>query len=218
MGSKIISGKSVSEARSWQPPRMDAGGQQGAVAQHNNLLTAAQIEQVQQQAYEEAYALGLEEGRTAGREQVKSKAMEFDRLLQALHKPFEELDEQVEQELVTLSISLVRQLVRRELRADPGQVIAVVREAMALLPVASRNIRVHLHPEDAALVREALSVSDDERSWVIVEDPVLSRGGCKVNTDYSQVDASLETRMVQFFAQVFGGERESDRKRGDPEA
>lgn len=218
MGSKIISGKTVSEARSWQPPSMDAGARHTAAAQHNNLLTAAQIEQVQQQAYDEAYAAGLAEGRAAGLEQAKHKAQEFDRLLQALCRPFEELDEQVEQELVTLSISLVRQLVRRELRADPGQVIAVVREAMGLLPVASRNIRVHLHPEDAALVREALSVSDDERSWAIVEDPVLSRGGCKVTTDYSQVDASLETRLVQFFAQVFGGQRGSDRNPNGREA
>lgn len=211
MGPKIISGKTVSETRSWQPPTMD-GAVPGAQSQQANLLTAAQIEQVQQQAYDEAYAIGLKEGRAAGLEQAKSKAQQFEKLLHALSKPFEDLDDQVEQELVALSISLVRQLVRRELRADPGQVIAVVREAMGLLPVASRNIRVHLHPEDAALVREALSVSDEERSWAIVEDPVLSRGGCKVSTDYSQVDASMETRLTQFFAQVFGGQRESDRK------
>lgn len=211
MGQKIISGKTVSQAQAWQPPSVGSGSESGAT--HNaNLLTAAQIEQVQQQAYDEAYAAGLQEGRAAGMEQAKAKAREFERLVRALGKPFEELDEQVEQELVSLSISLVRQLVRRELRADPGQIIAVVREAMGLLPVASRNIRVHLHPEDAALVREALSISDEERAWSIVEDPVLSRGGCKVTTDYSQVDASLETRLAQFFAQVFGGQRESDRK------
>ena len=218
MGPKIISGKNMSEARSWHPPTMDGGAGSAGAALNANLLTAAQIEKVQQQAYEEAYAAGLEEGKAAGLEQATHHAKQLDRLLRALGKPFEELDDQVEQELVTLSIALVRQLVRRELRADPGQVIAVVREAMGLLPVASRNIRVHLHPEDAALVREALPVSDEERSWAIVEDPVLSRGGCKVSTDYSQVDASLESRLVQFFAQVFGGERGSDRKPGDPDA
>lgn len=217
MGPKIISGKNVSEQRAWRPPSMDDASE-AVTSNRNNLLTAAQIEQVQQQAYEEAYAVGLQEGRAAGVEQANGKAKQLERLLQALSKPFEELDEQVEQELVALSISLVRQLVRRELRADPGQVIAVVREAMSLLPVASRNIRVHLHPEDAALVREALSVSEDERTWSIVEDPVLSRGGCKVSTDYSQVDASLESRLSQFFAQVFGGQRESDRKRDDGSA
>lgn len=218
MSSKIISGKTISEARSWQPPSMDTDGAGPTPAQNANLLTAAQIEQVQQQAYEEAYAIGLQEGRAAGREQAKAKAAEFERLLQALDKPFESLDEEVERELVTLAMALVRQLVRREVRADPGQIIAVVRDAMGLLPVASRNIRVHLHPEDAALVRETLSVSDEERTWSIVEDPVLSRGGCKVTTDYSQVDASLETRLVQLFAEVFGGERESDRRRGGPDA
>lgn len=217
MAQKIISGKNITEARAWEPPSMGAAAP-GSAAPSSNLITAAQIEQVQQQAYEEAYAVGLEEGRAAGLQQAKAKAEEFERLLHALTKPFEELDETVEQELVALAVSLVRQLVRRELRADPGQIIAVVREAMGLLPVASRNIRVHLHPEDAALVREALSVSDEERAWSIVEDPVLSRGGCKVTTDYSQVDASLETRLTQFFAQVFGGQRESDRKPEGPDS
>lgn len=216
MSHKIISGKNTTQARAWQPPSM--GGAQDGAAANANLLTAAQIEQVQQQAYEEAYAAGFEEGRAAGVEQAKAKVKELERLLQALGKPFEELDDQVEQELVALAISLVRQLVRRELRADPGQIIAVVREAMGLLPVASRNIRVHLHPEDAALVREALSISEEDRTWSIVEDPILNRGGCKVTTDYSQVDASLETRLAQFFAQVFGGQRESDRKAEGPDS
>ena len=218
MVSKIISGKNISEARSWHPPTMDGGKGSDNPTSNANLLTAAQIEKVQQQAYEEAYAAGLAEGKAAGLEQAARSAKQFDHLLQALGKPFEELDDQVDQELVTLAIALVRQLVRRELRADPGQVIAVVREAMGLLPVASRNIHVHLHPEDAALVRETLPVSDDERTWAIVEDPVMGRGGCKVTTDYSQVDATLESRLVQFFAQVFGGERGSDRKQLDPDA
>jgi len=212
--SKIISGKTVIGARSWEPPSMD--GASAANGRGSNMLTAAQIEQLQRQAYEEAYAAGLEEGRAAGRKELLAKAEQVERLLGALARPFEELDDQVEQELVTLAMTLVRQLVRREIRNDPGQIVAVVRDAMALLPVASRNVRLHLHPEDAAVVREALTPSGDDRPWSIVEDPMIARGGCKVTTDYSQVDATLETRLTQLFAQVFGGERESDRRSQDP--
>lgn len=214
--SKIISGKDVDGARPWQPPSMDRGGP--VIGESRNMLTAAQIEQLQRQAYEEAYATGLEEGRAAGRKEMQAKAKQLERLLTALTTPFEELDEQVEQELVALAIALVRQLVRREIRTDPGQIVAVVRDAMALLPAASRNVRLHLHPDDAAVVREALNVSGEERPWSVVEDPTLARGGCKVFTDDSQIDASLEARLAQLFAQVFGGERESDRPPAGPAA
>ncbi|MFA7388767.1 MAG: FliH/SctL family protein, partial [Thiohalobacteraceae bacterium] len=114
------------------------------------------------------------------------------------------------QELVHLALAVAQQLVRRELKADPGQVLAAVRETMAALPLAARNVRLHLHPEDAALVREALSLQDNERGWKIAEDPVLTRGGCKISSDTSQIDASVERRLQQAIANVLGGERDSD--------
>jgi flagellar assembly protein FliH len=182
-------------------------------SQNPNLLTAAQIEELQKQAYEEAYAVGLQEGREAGQEEIKARAEQLDQLMSALAAPFAEMDDEVEQDLVTLVIAMVRQLVRREIKTEPGQIIAVVREAMAILPTASRNVRLRLHPEDAILVREALSLSDEERSWKVVEDPVLTRGGCRVITDDSQIDASVETRVAQLIAKLFGGERQGDRPR-----
>jgi len=122
-----------------------------------------------------------------------------------------ELDANVEQELVALAIAMVKQLVRRELRLDPGEIIGVVREALSVLPVATRSVRLHLHPEDATLVREVLSLSDDEdRTWQIVEDPVLSRGGCRVVSETSRVDASVEARLNAVIAQALGGERGDD--------
>jgi flagellar assembly protein FliH len=180
----------------WNAPAMGGGGH----------MTAKQLEEVQKQAYDEAYARGLEEGKKA----MQARGARLDALMVALNTPFEELDQQVEDELVNLTIAIVRQLVRRELRTDPGQVVAVVREAVAALPVVARNIRLHLHPEDAQLVREALSVSENEKHWRIVDDPVLTRGGCRVVTENSQVDATLETRLAQIVSSVFGGERAED--------
>jgi len=48
--------------------------------------------------------------------------------------------------------------------------------------VAARDVRVHLHPEDAAVMREHLAPTESERAWVIVEDPVMARGGCQITT------------------------------------
>ena len=134
----------------------------------------------------------------------------LEQLLGAFANPFEELDEGVEQQLAQLAMLVARQLVRRELKTDPGQVIAVVRAALAELPLASRDIRLALHPDDIGLVREALSMGEDEQRIRIVEDPVQSRGGCRVETDTSQIDASVESRLNAIIAQVLGGERQTD--------
>jgi flagellar assembly protein FliH len=76
-----------------------------------------------------------------------------------------------------------------------------------LLPVASRNVVLHLHPDDAALVRESLSSTEGERAWTIMEDPLIERGGCRVSSESSQVDAQAETRLRALISAVAGDER-----------
>jgi flagellar assembly protein FliH len=207
-----MSGKVIpaGEARvvPWQVPEVGAGDRQGARVA--GLPTAGGLERLQKQAYEEGYAQGREEGRAAGREETAARGARLGALLGALARPFEELDEQVEQELVRLALAIAQQLVRREIKADPGQIVAIVRDALAVLPVSARGVRLHLHPEDAKLVHEVLSVGDAQRPWQIVEDPVLARGGCRVVSESSRIDASLEARLAALAAAVLGGEREDD--------
>lgn len=187
----------------WEPPAVE-----GDIAHSANvsLVTAKQIEGIQNQAYEEGFAQGHHDGVTAAR-------LELEPLLNSLAQPLADLDETVMQELVTLVTVVARQLVRRELATQPGEIVAVVREAMAALPVASRNVRVHLHPEDAKLVRDALSLTDEpECEYRIVEDPMQARGGCRVLTENSQIDASTERRLAAVIARMLGGGRRDDDK------
>ena len=203
--SKLITKEEAGEISAWELPDVAtfAGG-------GRNLLTAKQIEAIQKQAYEEGFALGRKEGRNAGQAQIKASVQRLEQLMSALARPFAELDQRVEKELVNLAIAMTRQLIRRELKTDPGQIIAVVREALAALPVATRGVRVHLHPDDAALVRSALSVAEGEQAWKLMEDPALTRGGCRVVSETSQIDATVEARLNAIIAATLGGERGSD--------
>jgi flagellar assembly protein FliH len=176
--------------------------------------TVGELEELERRTYEEALAKGREAGLAAARAeteksaaQLKAQVARLDGMFSQLAKPFHELDAQVEQQLTHLALTIARQLVRRELRIDPAQVIAVVRETVALLPAAARDVRVHMHPEDAAVVREKLAAPGAERAWTIVEDPVMSRGGCRITTDTAQIDARLETRINAVISALLGDER-----------
>lgn len=199
----------------WQVPEV-AGVLVGRNAEEEDArhphahLTAQEIEEIQEQARKEAFEQGYREGIQAGQQEIRRQVQRLEQLLVALHRPFEELDETVERQLSQLAMMVARHLVRRELRADPGQVIAVVREALAVLPVTTRTIRLHLHPEDAQLVREAFSLNEQEAQIQVLDDPVQSRGGCRVQTESSQIDATVETRLNAIIAQVLGGERRED--------
>lgn len=197
------------EAARWQawPPMPAAKPAQPEAEPTPEVLPAEELKALREQAYQEAYAAGLETGRAAGTAQLAARAKQLDVLLAELARPLEAVAETLESELAALVTTLVRQLVRRELRTDPSAIVAVVREAVALLPVSQQRPRIHLHPDDAALVRELLHLEGEERAWNLVEDPAVTRGGCRVHTEDCKVDATLETRLARLCAAVLGGER-----------
>lgn len=190
----------TSDADRWEVPSIDGGGKQG-------LMTASRLQDLQQQAYDEAFAQGREEGLQAGREELAQRVARLDALLLAQAQPLADVDEQVEKQLVELAMSVVRTLFRRELKLDPGHVVGVVREAVGLLPVASRDVKVYLHPDDATLIREVLSEPDGDRAWTLIEDPLIDRGGCRVTTETSQINAENQTRLNALIASIVGEER-----------
>ena len=169
--------------------------------------------------YEAGYEAGHRAGMAAAQAEMQpriaaldERIRRLDSILQFLAHPLEELDATVERELVQLVLAVGKQLARRELTIDPAQIIAIIRESLARLPASARDVRVHLHPEDAAVVRERLASPASERSWSIVEDPTLSRGGCVVRTETSQIDARLESRVAAVIGSVLGEERSSGRE------
>ncbi|VAX14244.1 hypothetical protein MNBD_GAMMA24-2017 [hydrothermal vent metagenome] len=203
-------------AKAYQRWELPDVGQDTSNEADAEFPTAAEIETIQKQAYTEGFERGYREGQAKGLAQgeteVSQKAETFQKLIQTLDTPFEELDEQVIEQTAQLAIAVARQIIRRELHTDPGQVVAVVRDALKALPVVARKIRVFLHPDDADLVREALSLhdNDDSQTWRIIEDPLLSRGGCKINSENSTIDASVEMRLQRLISGIMGGERVRD--------
>jgi flagellar assembly protein FliH len=177
-------------------------------------LNVGELQELERAAWQEAFDQGKEAGLAAARVEIEThrtdleqQAVRFNSILDLLAQPLKQLDAEIERQLVTLAFTLARQLVRRELKADPAQVIGIVRDTVALLPSAARDVRVHLHPEDAKLLRERLSTTTADRAWTIVEDPVLGRGGCRVTTENSQIDARLETRLGAALSAMLGDER-----------
>ncbi|MCF6250653.1 MAG: flagellar assembly protein FliH [Methylococcaceae bacterium] len=205
----------------------------------NVTLTVEQIENMQKQAYDEAFAQGqkeghdkgFQEGETKGYDQgfeqgkaegskkgyeenlhlLRKQTAEFVSLLESLSEPFKELDQAVEKELVDLSIGIANQLIRREIKIDPGQIVAVIREAVNALPIASQNLTLRMHPEDAELVRSSLALDDISPPWNIIEEPLITRGGCKVETETSNIDVTVENKLATIVTTILGGEREEDK-------
>jgi len=212
MGRNLSKAVTTGTVEVWVAP--DMTGSKAAGSKVPPRITAGGLADLQAEAYQEAFEQGLIEGRSAGHCEVRAQVDQLAAMINDLARPFEALDVEVERELLTLAMALARQILRRELKADPTQIIGIIREAIAALPVAARDVRVHLHPEDAAVVRQHLAPTENQRAWGIVEDPVMARGGCQITTAVSRVDARLETRLGAILSELLGTERQSAAPRG----
>ncbi len=185
--------------------------------------TVELLRQALQESEARGYQAGLEKAQAESQvslDALAAKVRQLESVLEFLAKPLADLDGEVEKELLQLALTVGKQLARRELRVDPTQVIGIIRESLSQLPASARDIRVHLHPEDAATVRERLAEPTSQRAWNIVEDPTLTRGGCVIRTEASQIDVKFESRVSAVIANVLGDERAPERpaeEAADPE-
>jgi len=180
--------------------------------------TVELLRQALQESEARGYQAGLEKAQAESQitlAALAARVAQLDSVLQLLGAPLQQLDAEIEKELLQLTLAVGKQLARRELRVDPTQVIGIIRESLSQLPASARDIRVHLHPEDAATVRERLAEPAQERAWKIVEDPTLSRGGCMIRTENSQLDARLDSRIAAVIANALGEERAPERPAAD---
>lgn len=179
------------------------------------------LRQALQESEARGYQAGLEKAQAESQvslDALAAKVQQLESILAFMAKPLADLDAEVEKELLQLALTVGKQLARRELRVDPAQVIGIIRESLSQLPASARDIRIHLHPEDAATVRERLAEPGSQRAWNIVEDPTLTRGGCVVRTEASQIDVKFESRVNAVIANALGDERAPERPAEEPSA
>jgi len=220
----------------WSIPDVSAGKSEEIELEDTNpaVLTVDEIEVMQQQAYQEAYdkgkqegyeagllegksagfkegsLLGAEEGRKLGYQESKSlveeKLAQFVELLKSLNAPLDKVDEQVEQSIVQLSFLIAKQVVLREIKADPEIILKVIKKAIKILPVANQELEISLHPDDIVLINEGDIDEKITSRWTLSEDISLTRGGCRVNTPISAIDMTVENRLSSVIANVLDGE------------
>jgi flagellar assembly protein FliH len=201
---------SEAEVHLWRAPEHVAGTR-GA----SGPLTASRIAAIEEQAYAEGLERGLDEGRQRGAAEVAARAEALRQLIESIAPQTNVLDETLLAQLGELVLAIARQFVRRELGREPGEIVRVVREALTVLPLTEADIRVSLHPDDAALVVAELRPDTMAHPIKILEDLTLERGGARVETDVSVVDASIEARFGAIAATVFGDERRLDSESSD---
>ncbi len=165
------------------------------------LPTAEEIERLHQEAWQDGYQLGVEEGRKAGLAAGQETIDRHVRQLQALATTLEggqlRQDEEVAREVLELSLAMASQILRSALQIKPELILDAIREALKTLPALNGHHKIITHPDSAEIVRDWLAREHGHLSWKVMEDAQMEPGDFRFESTYSELDGSIKSRWFE---------------------
>lgn len=190
----------------WETPRLIDGNDNKADAAPSKTE-----EEIRKAAYAESQRMGYQAGMEKAENEIQSRLDTFDAFIKALTEPFNDQNHQLAEHLAALAGKIAKSLVRRELRTEPEAIMVLVRDTVTALNTSKQEINIHLNPKNARIIRDIINIDTQEKSWNIIDDPLVAPSDCKVSAHDSLIDADLEARINIIITQFLGDERSENR-------
>ncbi len=158
-------------------------------------MKAAEIEK---EAYEKGFSEGERAGRETGEKMVEAVLKQYTQTLEELKGLRHNLLTGSEREVVRLSLEVAKKVVKREVCVDEELILALVKVALSRLADQS-VMTVRVNPKDGQSILHFRESPGHRDSWhdgiKLVEDPLITRGGCLIETDSGVIDARVEEQF-----------------------
>ena len=113
-----------------------------------------------------------------------------------------------EQTAVHVGVAIAEKLLKTQIATRPELASGMIAEALRLAAGQPR-VTVHLHPEDLAAwgdraprIVESLTACADS---TLIADPLVARGGCRIQTQHGEIDARVETMLERLAEELVDG-------------
>lgn len=167
----------------------------------------------------EAYERGLDEGRRAGRDEVRRESIaaalleardEIARLVQALARGVAEYERsrhrlmaEAEAGLIELALAVARRVCKHDVAQSTAAARANVRALLELVKPHSA-LEVRLHPDDlerlGAGAQTFPGLAGDLAQIAFIPDAAVERGGCVLRSRAGTIDASITVQLDRIAA------------------
>ena len=167
-----------------------------------NLLLEHAVAEARQQAFADGFAHGHDAGgkevrdalEAAMRRSTEEAGMRLGQLMHSMTDQLIDCEQKIARQILDLACEVARQVVRQELQSNTGHLRAVIGEALEQIVEDGLPATVRMHPDDLALMKDALLDTLGETAPEFVADVTITPGGCLVQTPSATVDATIEKR------------------------
>lgn len=165
------------------------------------------LKEIQEGAYQEAYQLGLEEGRKEAFQKasrhIEEHMQSFDSLLLAIKELKKDMTSFNEAHLIKLAFQMASRIAKTELKDNNEAMVQVLRDAVGLAQ-DEENISVHVSQTQFDFMEELKKETGRDFEFIkkirFQPNADITEGGCIVETNYGEVDARIEQRLEQLWS------------------
>lgn len=169
-----------------------------------------ELKSIQEQAYSEAFELGMSEGRrqafVATSEEIDTKLAELGKLVSSIRDSKIHFLNSNENQILKMVFYLATKVAMFEVSQKPEEAIQSVLRECVNISHGEETVRVIVAPEQVdfleTLQRERKRDLEFLKNIEFAPQEGIQPGGCIIATNYSEVDARLEERINKLWDQV----------------
>lgn len=173
------------------------------------LRTIEKLKKIQESAYQEAYQLGLEEGRheafTKSSEEIKVQLDQLENLLSTIANMKTEIFQYNESHMIQLAFHMASRIAHAEINANPDIIKDIIRSALEIAQ-SEEEVTVQVAPSQLSFLETLKKESNREFEFLkkvkLDSNPSITVGGCVIATNYGEIDARFEERVSKLWEAI----------------
>ena len=159
----------------------------------------------EQEIFAKGFAQGQQAGAAAAQQETAALAKKLAGTLDDLMRVRNEMIRHTEKQMVQLALAVARRVVHREVSIDPNLLVTMMRVALERVSDAAR-VTVRLNPVDHQSVTSGQAGAPASTQVTLTADPRIARGGCRVESEYGEIDAGVDAQIEEIARALLGGD------------
>lgn len=162
------------------------------------------LEKEKEAMYYEAKEQGYQDGLAAGQNECEALKQELTEKLSSIDKEFEKKVDELEPAFVDLLINLIQKITGILVEDRRDLILHIIRQSILDME-NSNDYVIHVSKDDFDFVnskKQELLFELKGNNIEVVEDPVLQRAQCTIETDTRIFDCSLDVQLKNLIADI----------------
>jgi flagellar assembly protein FliH len=157
-----------------------------------------EAESIKKNAFIKGYQEGMSKAVSEGKADISNAVNSFFCLTSKLTAYKKTLEEEAEGQLLKLAVEIANKIILTQLKEDDEIILRIVKKALKNL-IDRESLTIKLHPDDIEVIKrekvKLMQEIDGIKKIIIIEDENVLRGGCYIETEYSEVDARIDKQL-----------------------